>query len=127
MPAPAEAAAEFMSKSATIALAGADRENLGKAKWAEIPRQDYVDASHCLTAHGMAYDGMTVNDEHARALFAPHGQTSEAVAQQAIPVTTDGPLPHRMDGPQAQAAQALRARLNSTRMTYMSKQLPSTA
>ena len=45
------------------------------------------------------YDGVAFSEEHARQLFAPHGQTSEAVEQQAVVVTTEGPLPHRMEGP----------------------------
>ena len=35
LPAPAEQAAEFMSKAVVIALAGTDKEDLRKAKWAE--------------------------------------------------------------------------------------------
>ena len=34
-----------MSKTVVIALAGVEKEDLHKAKWAEIPRQDYVDAA----------------------------------------------------------------------------------
>ena len=45
LPAPPEVAAEFMRNSVIIALAGAEKEDLHNAKWAEIPRQDYVDAA----------------------------------------------------------------------------------
>ena len=38
LPAPPEKAAEFMSKSVIIALAGTDMDDLRKAKVAEIPR-----------------------------------------------------------------------------------------
>ena len=78
LPAPPEKAAEFMSKSVIIALAGTDREDLRKAKVAEIPRQDYVDAARFLTAHGMAYDGMSCNEDRARELFAPNGHVLNA-------------------------------------------------
>ena len=89
-----------MSQSVVIALAGADKEDLHKAKWAEIPRQDYVDAARFCTSHGMAYDGITVNEERARELFADRGRTSEAVLQQAAPaLEVEGQLQHRLEGP----------------------------
>ena len=100
LPAPHDQAAEFMSQSVVIALAGADKEDLHKAKWAEIPRQDYVDAARFCTSHGMAYDGMTVNEERARELFADRGRTSDAVLQQAAPaLEVEGQLKHRLEGP----------------------------
>ena len=43
----------------------APQEDLHKAKWAEIPRHDYVGAARFLTAHGMAYDGVVLNEERA--------------------------------------------------------------
>ena len=52
MPALADQAAEFMSKSVIIVLAGADKNDLGKARWAEIPRQEYIDAGRFCTAAG---------------------------------------------------------------------------
>ena len=45
LPAPAEQAADFMNNSVVIALAGAEKDDLHRAKWAEIPRDDYVDAA----------------------------------------------------------------------------------
>ena len=48
----------------------------------------------------MAYDGMTVNEERARELFADRGRTSEAVLQQAAPaLEVEGQLQHRLEGP----------------------------
>ena len=55
-----------MSKTVIIALAGAEKEDLHKAKWAEIPRQDYVEAARFCTAHGMAYDGVALNEGRAQ-------------------------------------------------------------
>ena len=99
LPAPLEEGARFMSNSVVIALAGADKEDLHNAKWAEIPRQDYVDAATFATSHGMAYNDMVVNASRAHSLFAPSGRTSEAVLQQAVPVVGAGELQHRLEGP----------------------------
>ena len=84
LPAPPDVAASFMSRSVVIALAGADKEDLRRAKIFEIPRQDYIDAARFETQHGMAYDGMVLNEERAREMFAVSGQTSDAVLQQAV-------------------------------------------
>jgi hypothetical protein len=99
LPADAERSCEFFSKTLLIALAGADKEDLHNAKWAQIPRDDYVTAAHFCTSHGMAYDGMAVNEDRARVLFAAHGRTSDAILQQAVPVEVDGDAMHRVDGP----------------------------
>ena len=55
LPAPREEAAEFMSNTVVIALAGAEKEDLHKAKWAEIPRQDYVDAARPRLSEEKSY------------------------------------------------------------------------
>ena len=99
LPASPEEAARFMSNSVTIALAGADRNELHNAKWAGIPRGDYVDAACFCTAHNMAYESLTVNLARARELFAESGCTSDAVLQQAVPVVAHGELQHRPEGP----------------------------
>ena len=54
LPAPQEAAANFMRKSVIIALAGVDPTDLHKARWAEIPRQEFLDAEYFCIAHSMA-------------------------------------------------------------------------
>ena len=99
LPAPPEEAARFMSNSVVIALAGADKEYLHRAKWAEIPRQDFVDAATFATSHSMAYDTLVVNTARAEQLFASSGRTSDAVLQQAVPVTVTAELQHRLEGP----------------------------
>jgi len=99
LPAPPEEAARFMRESVTIALAGAEKADLHKAKWAEIPRQDYMNAAQFSTAHSTAYDGMTVNGPRAEQLFAERGRTSEAVLEQAVPVLANTELKHRLEGP----------------------------
>ena len=103
LPAAPEQAADFMSRTVVIALAGVDtdnfREQLHAAKWAEIRRQDYLDAARFCTSHGMAYEGVSVNEERACDMFAAHGRTSDAVLQQAVPILSAGELAHRMEGP----------------------------
>ena len=100
LPAPPDKANEFMSKSVSIALTDVDKNDLGKAKWAEIPRQDYIDAARICTAHSsMAYEGVDVNEERAQELFAVRGGTSDAVERQAAPVPVEGLLPYRCEGP----------------------------
>ena len=42
---------------------------------------------------------MTLNEERARQMFAPRGQTSAAVLQQAVPVVANAELQHRLEGP----------------------------
>ncbi len=98
-PARREEAARFTCNSVIIALAGAEKEDLRKAKWAEIPRQDYIDAARFSTSHSTAYEGMALNEATARELFALSGCTSEAVLQQAVPVLATGDLEHRLEGP----------------------------
>ena len=80
-------------------IGGVDKEDLHNARWAEIPRQDYVDAARFLTAHGMAYDGVSVKEERARELFAARGRTIDAVQRRAVPISAIGALPYRLDGP----------------------------
>ena len=69
LPAPVEALSEYFSKTFVIALAGADKEDLHNAKWVQIPRQDFVEASRFCTAHSLAYDGCVTNEERAKQLF----------------------------------------------------------
>ena len=88
-----------MSNTVVLALAGAERADLHGAKWAEIPRPDYLDAAHFCTSHGMAYDGVTLNEERATELFAERGRTSDAVLEQATSVIAAGELQHRLEGP----------------------------
>ena len=45
LPAAPDVAGTFMGNSVMIALAGAEKDDLHNAKWAQIPRQDYVDAA----------------------------------------------------------------------------------
>jgi len=99
LPAPPEEASRFMRESVIIALAGAEKEDLHRAKWAEIPRQDYINAARFCTAHSTAYDGMSVNEASAHSLFAEYGRTSDAVMQQAVPVLATEELRHRLEGP----------------------------
>ena len=48
LPAAPDVAGAFMSNSVVIALAGVEKGDLHNAKWAQIPRQDYVDAARPL-------------------------------------------------------------------------------
>ena len=57
-----------------------------------------VGAGFC-TSHGMAYDGIALNEERAREMFAVRGRTSDAVLQQAVPVIAEEELQHRLEGP----------------------------
>ena len=98
-PAPSAEAADFMSKTVIIALAGADVEDLHKAKWAEVRRQPYLDAATFLTRHNMFHGDMSVNEERAASAFAERGRTSDAVLQQAVPLVTSEELRHRLEGP----------------------------
>ena len=88
-----------MSESVVIALAGATKEELRNAKWAEIPRQDYINAAHFCTSHRLAYQDMTVNEASATKLFAEQGRTSDAVLQPAVPVLATEELKQKLDGP----------------------------
>ncbi len=99
MPPPPEEATRFMSQSVVIALAGVEKDDLHNARWAEIPRQDYIDAARVCTAHSMAYDGCSLNEERAWQSFGVRGRTSEAVLQQAARVTMSAELQHRLEGP----------------------------
>ena len=103
LPAAPEQAADFMSRTVVIALAGVEtddfRKQLHTAKWAEIPRQHYLDAARFCAAHGMAYEGVSVNEERACEMFAVQGRTSDAVLQQAVPILSASELAHRLEGP----------------------------
>lgn len=99
LPPPPDRMADFLSKSVIIALAGVDKEDLHKARWAEIPLQDYVDAARVLTSHGMAYHGVALNEERAFELFAARGRTIDAVQERAAPIAAIGSLPYRLNGP----------------------------
>jgi len=99
LPPPPEEASRFMRESVIIALAGAEKEQLHNAKWAEIPRQQYVDAARFCTSHSTAYEGMIVNEATASKLLGEKGRTSDAVLQQAVPVLATQELQHRLEGP----------------------------
>ena len=99
LPAPADEAARFMSETVVIALAGADIQDLHRAKWAEIRRQPYVDAATFTTEHNMYFGDMSVNAERAAECFATEGRTSDAVLEQAVPILASEELKHRLDGP----------------------------
>ena len=62
LPAAPDVAGAFMSDSVVIALAGAEKDDLHKAKWAQIPRQDYVDAARaplrCFVVKSMLMRGV---------------------------------------------------------------------
>ena len=93
-----------MTKTVVIALAGVDKEDLHKAKWAEIPQQGYVDAARFCIEHNAANVDMSLNEGRARELFADSGSTRDVVLQQAVKVVTEGELKHRLEGPQTQDA-----------------------
>ena len=99
LPAPAEELSKYCAETFVIALAGVDKEDLHKAKWAQIKRTDFVDASHFYTKHSLAYDGFVVNEERAKELFAETGRSCDAVLDQTIDVIPEGQLPFRLDGP----------------------------
>jgi hypothetical protein len=54
-----------MRESVTIALIGSNVEDLHNAKWAEVRRQEYVDAAEFWTIHDVFYGDMAVNAERA--------------------------------------------------------------
>ena len=97
---PKDAAAAFMRETLIIALAGADVEDLHKAKWAEVRRTPYVDAAEFFTRHDQFYHGsVTVNHDRASTDLQESGSTTEAVLQQAVKIQVAENLPHRMEGP----------------------------
>ena len=65
LPPPPDEAAAFMSESVTIALIGSNVEDLHNAKWAEVRRQEYVDAAEFWTQHDVFYGDMVVNKDRA--------------------------------------------------------------
>ena len=77
LPPPKDAAAAFMRETVIIALAGADVEDLHKAKWAEVRRTPYVDAAEFFTRHDQFYHGsVTVNHDRASTDLQESGSTS---------------------------------------------------
>jgi len=98
-PPPAEEAARFMSETVVIAMAGANVEDLHNAKWAEIRKEPYVNAGRFMTQHNMFHGDMSVNPDRATEAFAEAGRTSEAVLQQAVPITVSDELRCRLEGP----------------------------
>jgi hypothetical protein len=88
-----------MSESITIAFAGADREDLRKARFMEVPREEYVHAAHFATRHSESYRSLTLDRAEAARQMASRGDSCEAVLAQATEIDLSQPLLCRGEGP----------------------------
>ena len=74
-------------------------QDLDRATWAEVPRDLYMAAARYLVAHNVAYQGLTVSEENARAQFMDLGATCAAVRAQATRVAASETMPVKLDAP----------------------------
>ena len=95
----AEEHARYLSESVVIALAGADVEDLSRAKWATIRRGPYMDAAEFLTCHDTSFSDMSLNHSRAQADLQEGGGVVAAVKHLAVPVDVAEKLQHKLEGP----------------------------
>ncbi|CAK0803316.1 unnamed protein product [Prorocentrum cordatum] len=99
LPAPPPEAQRFLAESVVIALAGADVDDLSKARWANVRKGEYMGAASFLTSHSVSYNDMTCNQDRADAVMSDAGAVPEAVRSIAIPIEVSEQLKHRLEGP----------------------------
>ena len=62
-------AADFLANMISIALAGAEPEDLEKAEWAQVPRDAYLTAARFCVAHSRVYEHLSIDEESAKSHF----------------------------------------------------------
>ena len=99
LPARPDEAQRFLAESVVIALAGADVDDLSKARWANVRKGEYMGAAGFLTSHSVSYSDMTCNRDRADRDMSDAGAVPEAVRRIAVPIDVSEQLKHRMEGP----------------------------
>ncbi|CAK0852500.1 unnamed protein product, partial [Prorocentrum cordatum] len=99
LPAPAAEAERFLADGVVIALAGADVDDLSRARWANVRKGEYMGAAGFFTSHSVSYSDMTCNQDRADADMSDAGAVPEAVRRIAVPIEVSEKLKHRMEGP----------------------------
>ena len=99
LPARPDEAQRFLAESVVIALAGADVDDLSKARWANVRKGEYMGAAGSLTSHSVSYSDMTCNRDRADRDMSDAGAVPEAVRRIAVPIDVSEQLKHRMEGP----------------------------
>ena len=95
LPASEAALTKYLHQTVSIALAGADPEDLHNAEQFQIPRRDFIEASRFCTEHSFAYQDCVMNEARAAELFAEKGRSIDAVVKQAVPVVAQEELRQR--------------------------------
>jgi hypothetical protein len=97
IPAEPRASAEFVADSISIALAGADVNDLEKTRWARVPCEAYLTAVRFCVAHSKAYEHIAIDEEAARECF--RNMVPEEVRSQATGVKVAAGVALRSSGP----------------------------
>jgi len=69
LPAEPDAAREFLANTISIALTGANVEDLENAQWAQVPADAYLTAARFCVAHSKVYEKLVIDEEAARERF----------------------------------------------------------
>jgi hypothetical protein len=87
-----------MAESISIALVNSDPADLHLARWAQVPRGEYIEAARFCIAHSVAYAGLAL-DTGAAARFEDAGRSCPELIAQATVIESLESTRFRLSGP----------------------------
>ena len=98
LPASLDASTAFMAESISIALVNSDPNDLHNARWAQVPRTEYIEAARFLISHNVAYHGLLL-DTDAATRFHEQGRSCPELLAQLTVIQASESTPFRLVGP----------------------------